>query len=98
VLATHINWGAAGLIAAGAIIGGQLGARIGRKLPPWALRAVIICVGVAALVKPLPSRGFSADSANFCKILQQPSFQSHLLAHFLRMKATEFCRQARTPS
>jgi hypothetical protein len=53
VAATHIDWGVAGLIAAGAILGGQLGARIGRKLPPWALRALIICVGVVALVKLL---------------------------------------------
>jgi uncharacterized membrane protein YfcA len=53
VIATHIDWGAAGLIAAGAILGGQLGARIGRRLPPWALRVLIICVGVAALVKLL---------------------------------------------
>jgi uncharacterized membrane protein YfcA len=53
VLATHVDWGAAGLIAAGAILGGQLGARLGRKLPPWGLRVVIICVGIAALVKLL---------------------------------------------
>jgi uncharacterized protein len=53
IIATHVDWGAAGLIAAGAIIGGQVGARIGRRLPPWGLRVVIICVGVAALVKLL---------------------------------------------
>jgi hypothetical protein len=53
VIATHIDWGAAGLIAAGAILGGQIGARIGRKLPPWGLRVLIICVGVAALIKLL---------------------------------------------
>jgi uncharacterized protein len=53
VAATHIDWGAAGLIACGAILGGQLGARIGRKLPPWGLRLLIICVGVVALVKLL---------------------------------------------
>jgi uncharacterized protein len=53
VLATHIDWGVAGLIAAGAVLGGQIGARIGRKLPPWGLRVLIICVGVAALVKLL---------------------------------------------
>ena len=53
IVATHIDWGAAGLIACGSILGGQLGARIGRKLPPWGLRAVIICVGTAALVKLL---------------------------------------------
>jgi hypothetical protein len=53
VIATHIDWGAAGLIAAGAILGGQLGARIGRRLSPVALRILIVCVGVAALAKLL---------------------------------------------
>ena len=53
ILVTHVDWGAAGLIAAGSILGGQLGARIGKKLPPWALRVLIICVGVAALLKLL---------------------------------------------
>jgi uncharacterized protein len=53
ILATHIDWGAAGLIAAGSIIGAQIGARIGRKLPPWGLRVLIVCVGAAALVKLL---------------------------------------------
>jgi uncharacterized protein len=50
---THIDWGVAGLIAAGSIIGGQVGARVGRRLPPWGLRLLIVCVGVAALVKLL---------------------------------------------
>jgi uncharacterized membrane protein YfcA len=50
---SHVDWAVAGLIAAGAIIGGQVGALVGRRLPPWGLRAVIICVGVAALVKLL---------------------------------------------
>jgi len=53
IIATHIDWGAAGLIAVGSIIGGQLGARIGRRLPPWGLRVLIVCVGSAALVKLL---------------------------------------------
>ena len=50
---THIDWKIAGLIAAGSILGGQLGARVGRRLPPWGLRLLIVCVGVAALVKLL---------------------------------------------
>jgi uncharacterized membrane protein YfcA len=50
---SHVAWGAAGLIAAGSIIGGQIGAQVGRRLPPWALRLAIICVGTAALVKLL---------------------------------------------
>lgn len=50
---SHVAWGAAGLIAAGSVVGGQLGARIGRRLPATALRAVIVCVGIVALVKLL---------------------------------------------
>jgi uncharacterized protein len=53
IVATHIDWTAAALIAAGSIIGGQVGARVGRRLPPWAMRAVIVCVGSAALVRLL---------------------------------------------
>ena len=53
IAATHIDWTAAGLIAAGSVIGGQVGARVGRRLPPWALRALIVCVGIAALVRLL---------------------------------------------
>jgi hypothetical protein len=53
IAAGHVNWGVAGLIAAGSILGGQVGARVGRKLPPWGLRVLIICVGTAALVKLL---------------------------------------------
>jgi uncharacterized membrane protein YfcA len=47
----HIDWKVVGLIAAGSLIGGYLGARIGRRLPPNALRAVIIVVGSVALVR-----------------------------------------------
>ena len=36
------------LIAAGSILGGQLGAGVGRRLPAPALRLAIICVGVVA--------------------------------------------------
>jgi hypothetical protein len=50
---THIDWAAAGVVAAGSIVGGVLGARIGRRLSPTALRATIIVVGVAAIVKLL---------------------------------------------
>lgn len=47
----RIDWSIVGLIGAGSLIGGQLGARIGRRLPPGALRAVILVIGVVALVK-----------------------------------------------
>jgi hypothetical protein len=53
ILATHIDWAVAAQIAAGSIIGGQIGARAGRRLPAWGLRAAIILVGVVALVRLL---------------------------------------------
>jgi len=49
----HLAWGAVALIAIGSAIGGQLGARIGRRLPAPALRAVIVVVGLAAIAKLL---------------------------------------------
>ncbi|MGA8995310.1 MAG: sulfite exporter TauE/SafE family protein [Nocardioidaceae bacterium] len=55
VLVADINWSVAGLIAVGSVVGGQLGATVGRRLPPWALRAVIVVVGVAALTQFLRS-------------------------------------------
>ena len=44
-----VDWSVAGLIAAGAVVGGQLGATVGRRLPPAVLRGVIVLVGVVAL-------------------------------------------------
>ena len=49
----HVDWQAAGLIAAGAIVGGVIGARVGKRLSPAVLRAVIVVIGIAALIKLL---------------------------------------------
>lgn len=50
VLAAHVEWAPAAIIAATSVIGGQLGARYGRRLHPDVLRALIVIVGVAAIV------------------------------------------------
>jgi uncharacterized protein len=50
IIATDVNWLAAGLIAVGSTIGGFLGARYGRKLPPIALRGLIVLIGLVAVV------------------------------------------------
>ena len=50
VLVAHVAWAPAALIAVGSILGGQIGARYGRRLPAAALRAVIVIVGLAAIV------------------------------------------------
>ncbi|MGV0606857.1 sulfite exporter TauE/SafE family protein [Mycolicibacterium sp. XJ1904] len=49
----RISWAAAGLIAAGSLVGGFLGARYGRRLSPNALRAVIVVVGIIGLYRLL---------------------------------------------
>jgi uncharacterized membrane protein YfcA len=49
----RISWVAAGLIAAGSLIGGFLGAHYGRRLSPNALRAVIVVVGLIGLYRLL---------------------------------------------
>jgi uncharacterized protein len=51
VLVAEVDWAVAGLLAAGAILGGQIGATVGRRLPPVVLRAVIVVVGVVAVVR-----------------------------------------------
>jgi len=53
IFAAHVAWGAAALIAGGSIIGGVLGARYGRRLSPGVLRAVIVVVGITAIVRLL---------------------------------------------
>lgn len=49
VFAADVDWGVAGLIAAGSIVGAVLGARYGRRLSPAALRALIVVVGLFAI-------------------------------------------------
>ncbi|WP_256839779.1 sulfite exporter TauE/SafE family protein [Ornithinimicrobium faecis] len=44
-----IDWRVVLVIAAGSLCGGLIGARIGRRLPPWALRAVVVGVGLVAV-------------------------------------------------
>ena len=53
IFAAHVDWGPAGIIAATSILGAQLGARYGRRLPSAALRALIVVVGITAIVRLL---------------------------------------------
>lgn len=50
IVVADVAWEYAGLVAAGAILGGLIGASVGRRLPPQVLRAVIVVVGVVAIV------------------------------------------------
>jgi uncharacterized membrane protein YfcA len=49
IAVADVDWAVAGLIAAGSVVGGQLGATVGRRLPPMVLRGVIVVVGLVAL-------------------------------------------------
>ena len=53
IATTSVDWRVVGCIAVGSTIGGQIGAKYGRKLDPRALRALIVVVGVTALVRLL---------------------------------------------
>ncbi|WP_419996287.1 sulfite exporter TauE/SafE family protein [Streptomyces boninensis] len=51
LFAAEYDWTAVALLAAGSAIGGQLGAAFGRRLPPVALRVLIVVVGAVSLVQ-----------------------------------------------
>jgi uncharacterized membrane protein YfcA len=50
IAVADIDWTVAALIAAGSTVGGLAGARLGRRLPPAAMRGVIVTIGVTASV------------------------------------------------
>lgn len=53
VLIAPVVWPVALLLAAGSIVGGQIGALLGRRLPPLLLRVVIMVVGTLVGLKLL---------------------------------------------
>jgi len=48
VVGGAVDWRVAGLIAVGSAVGGVLGARIGRRIPAPALRALVVVVALSA--------------------------------------------------
>lgn len=55
-LAGRVDWLAALLVAVGAITGGLIGARLGRRLPDRVMRAAVVVVGVIAAASLLVRR------------------------------------------
>jgi uncharacterized membrane protein YfcA len=53
IVVAHVAWRPALLLAVGSTIGGQVGAKAGRRLPAGALRAIIVVVGIVAVVRLL---------------------------------------------
>jgi uncharacterized membrane protein YfcA len=50
IVVADVDWLIVALIAAGSVVGGQVGATVGRRLPPLALRLVIVAVGLVAVI------------------------------------------------
>ena len=48
-LVADVDWTVVLLLAVGSVIGGQIGATVGRRLPPLVLRVVIVAIGLVAL-------------------------------------------------
>ncbi len=53
ILVADVSWPGALLLAAGSVLGGQVGARVGRRLPSAALRAAVLAVGILAILRIL---------------------------------------------
>jgi uncharacterized membrane protein YfcA len=51
VFVADVAWVVVLLLAGGSIVGGVLGARVGRRMPAFWLRGVIVVVGIAAIVQ-----------------------------------------------
>lgn len=55
VIVARPDWWGVALVAAGSTLGGLVGARVGRRLPPNVLRGLIVVVGIVAIVQILMS-------------------------------------------
>ncbi len=55
VLFAPLNWPVVGLIAIGSVVGGWLGAHLGRRLPPTAFRVLVVVFGYVVGIKLLLS-------------------------------------------
>jgi uncharacterized protein len=53
VLVAPVAWEPAALLAVGAVVGGQIGASIGRRLSPFVLRGFIVTVGSLVAIRLL---------------------------------------------
>lgn len=53
ILVAPVDYGVAALLAIGSIMGGQLGATVGRRLPAPVLRATVVSVGLIVAIRML---------------------------------------------
>ncbi len=53
IISTPVDWNIVACIAAGSVVGGQIGATVGRRLNAQALRTLIVGIGIVALIQLL---------------------------------------------
>jgi uncharacterized protein len=53
ILFAPLDWSVVGLIAVGSVVGGWLGAHLGRRLPPLAFRSLVVLFGYVVAVRLL---------------------------------------------
>jgi uncharacterized membrane protein YfcA len=53
VIISQVDWWIVGALAVGSVLGAQVGARVGRRLPPTVYRVFIVVVGIAAIINLL---------------------------------------------
>lgn len=47
---SQIIWPVVALLAVGSLLGGYVGAKVGRRMSPWLMRGVIVTIGLTAIV------------------------------------------------
>ena len=50
VFVADLDWAAILLLALGSVVGGYVGARVGRRLPPTLFRVLVVIAGITAAV------------------------------------------------
>jgi uncharacterized membrane protein YfcA len=55
VVVAELDWPAIALLALGSVVGGYVGARVGRRLPPTVFRVLVVCAGLIAATTMLVS-------------------------------------------
>ena len=50
VFVADLDWRAIVLLALGSVVGGYVGARVGRRLPPTLFRVLVVIAGITAAV------------------------------------------------
>lgn len=53
IVFADVDWRAVALVAAGAVVGGALGAKVGRRVPPAVLRGAVVVLGIGVAIRLL---------------------------------------------